>query len=294
MGSWSTALYSDDTASDVKALLKDLKQFGISGKEAYRIALEQFDPEETTFWLSLADCLWKEGRLPKEVKDKALGIIASRSDLELWQENPSDQKKREKVLQKLESQLRSELPVPKKLRERFEDISPWNINELVEYSHSTGHSVIMRVVGHFTRFGGQSPIFEVLDWSGTVAPSPTEAAGLALLDNEQYEKFGDRAPGQGDPEAQLKIWKDKSWLSDDVTWKDWQLAWRYSYLVPIRHKKQPKEWRRMKSLDIESPSPRRFFSHVVPLNGWRLWKDFEINLAGKFVRYRWDGWPSLP
>lgn len=286
MGTWGTGLYSDDTASDVRSLVSDLRKLGISGIEAVRIAEAQFDTNETSFWLALADCLWKDGRLPLAVKMKALDVILAQEDQKNWSTNSSSLKKRNAVLKSLDARLRSDSPPPKRLRERFVDVSPWSAGQLVTYVHSEGHIVVMRVAGHFTCLGGKSPVFEVLDWCGTTPPDLQVAETLTLLLDEQNKMFGDRVPGAKDPEGQLKLWQDKNWLPQDATWMDWQLAWKYRYFVPIRHKSEPAEWRRLHALGIETPSPRRFFPRVVPPNSWRLWKDFELSLAGSFSRYR--------
>ena len=78
MGSWSTAIFSDDTACDVRDDFKDYIGDGYSSSEATNLIIAEWqksldDPdEESIFWLSLAVTQWNIGRLEKKVKNCCL------------------------------------------------------------------------------------------------------------------------------------------------------------------------------------------------------------------------------
>src|SRR4051812_44129162 len=96
MGTWSAALYGDDTALDVKAEWQTGLRWG--GKpEVLTDQLEaQFgSDDDTAFWLALADLQWKSGHLVPRVREKALAVIASGEDLGRWKDaSAADQRQR--------------------------------------------------------------------------------------------------------------------------------------------------------------------------------------------------------
>jgi hypothetical protein len=64
MGAWETALFSDDTACDVRDSYTDLVGDGLIGSEATKTLLREWatslnDPDESpVFWLALAATQW--------------------------------------------------------------------------------------------------------------------------------------------------------------------------------------------------------------------------------------------
>src|SRR4051812_35764379 len=113
MGAWGTAIFSDDTAVDVRDDYRDHVGDGLSGPAATDRLLDEWrttlgDPDEgPVFWLSLAATQWKCGRLEPRVLEKALEVISSGAGLERWKDDPKLLKKRQTVLAKLEEQLSS-------------------------------------------------------------------------------------------------------------------------------------------------------------------------------------------
>jgi hypothetical protein len=74
MGTWGTAIFSDDIACDVRDQYRECIGEGLSGSEAteklmadYEQSLEDSD-EGPPFWLALAATQWKLGRLEDRVK----------------------------------------------------------------------------------------------------------------------------------------------------------------------------------------------------------------------------------
>jgi hypothetical protein len=106
MGTWGTALFSDDLAADLRGEFRELIGEGLTTEAAvnrlkteYKSSLRDPD-EESVFWLALADEGWRLGRLDDKVLENALRVIESGQDLARWVNAP-DRRKREQVLAKL-------------------------------------------------------------------------------------------------------------------------------------------------------------------------------------------------
>lgn len=176
MGVWGTAIFSDDTALDVREDYEDFLRDGLSGAEATTVLLSKWssfleDPDESpVFWLSLAATQWKCGRMEPAVQSQALQIIQDGTDLDRWEAGTRDFKKRQLVLQKLRAQLLSPQPPEKHFRKRFRDTNEWETGDLIAYRLLSAKFVILRVIGHHVDKGGKFPICEVLDWTGNEIP----------------------------------------------------------------------------------------------------------------------------
>jgi hypothetical protein len=144
MGAWGTALFSDDTACDVRDSYMDLVGDGLTGPEATKALLLEWsaslnDPDESpVFWLSLAATQWKCGRLESHVLQQALNAIDSGSDLARWESGSKDFKKRKVVLDKLRAQLISPQPAERHIPKRFRDSNEWLIGDLIAYRMQSG------------------------------------------------------------------------------------------------------------------------------------------------------------
>ncbi|GHA51638.1 hypothetical protein GCM10007103_35130 [Salinimicrobium marinum] len=116
MGTWGTAIKSNDTSADIYA---DFFYLYNEGKEPSKIKdkLIAENPEGSNdFWFALALALWETKSLPTELLEKVRQIIKSESDLKLWEEldaSTSDIKKRKVVLEKFLTKLESEKPKAK-------------------------------------------------------------------------------------------------------------------------------------------------------------------------------------
>lgn len=176
MGAWGTALFSDDTACDVRDSYVDLVADGLTGPEATKALLREWsaslnDPDESSvIWLALAATQWKCGRLESHVLQQALNVIDNGLDLARWDSSSKDFTKRKVVLDNLRAQLASPQPPEKRISKRFRDTNDWRIGDLVAYRMRSGRFVILRTIGHHSDKGGRAPICELLDWSGEQLP----------------------------------------------------------------------------------------------------------------------------
>lgn len=177
MGAWGPALFSDDTACDVREDYRECIGNGLSGPEATdRLCLEWQssidDPDDgSVFWLALAATQWNCGRLEDRVRVKALEIIAGGENLNRWQDQPQLLKKRKEVLAKLKEQLESPQPPEKRIAKRFCDSCEWEVGEMIGYQLRSGLWVLLRVIHYHSDKGGTSPICELLDWRGEEIPT---------------------------------------------------------------------------------------------------------------------------
>lgn len=172
MGTWGTALFSDDLAADLRGEFRDLIGEGLTTSAAiarlkteYKSSLR--DPDEApVFWLALAAAGWRLGRLDDEVRQNALRIIESGVDLARW-ESSAERLKREQVLAKLRAQLELPPPPPKHIPRAFKATNDWKVGEIIGLRLLSGQWVLLRVIGHHEDRGGRLAVCELLNWTGS-------------------------------------------------------------------------------------------------------------------------------
>jgi hypothetical protein len=193
MGAWGTAIFSDDTACDVRDEYFDLVGDGLSGPEATKKLVDKWSSslddagEAPIFWLALAATQWKCGRLEPEVLRHALRVIEDGSDLARWDVSSKDYKKRQSALGKLRIQLCSAQRPARRIGKRFRGSNEWRIGEHIAYRLLSARFVVLRVIGHHTDKGGKSPICELLDWVGDDLPNEAQlkSAGIRKANQAQ-------------------------------------------------------------------------------------------------------------
>jgi len=144
MGTWGTALYSNDTTLDVKETYMKYLEDQLTNQEAYEKILATFDElmgdtdEEPLFWYALADTQWKVGRLTEEVRQKALEWIAKEGGITLWEESKTGPAGWRKTLDKLKIKLETEQPKEKRIKKPtaiFQNF--WNTGDVYAYQFNT-------------------------------------------------------------------------------------------------------------------------------------------------------------
>lgn len=171
MGTWGTALFSDDLAADLRSEFRELIGEGLTTEAAvdrlkteYQSSLRDPD-EESVFWLALADTGWRLGRLDNTVLQNALRVIDSAQDLAKW-DDATDRRKREQVLAKLRTKLLSPPPPAKPVAKPIKSANEWQIGEVVAFRLLSGRWVLLRVIGHHEDRAGKSAVCELLNWTG--------------------------------------------------------------------------------------------------------------------------------
>lgn len=184
MGTWGPAIFSDDTACDLRDRWMELVGDGLSGVEATDRLLAECgglaeDPEDgPVFWCALAATQSKAGRLEDRVRDRALEFIRSGADLARWDEDPAGRKQRARHLEKLADTLTGPQPRPRKIRAKFRSTCDWAVGEVIGYQLASGRFVAFRVLGHHVDRGGTSPVVELLDWVGDTLDALPDPDGL--------------------------------------------------------------------------------------------------------------------
>ena len=139
MGAWGTAIFSDDTASDVRDEWREAILDGLSPEDATQRLLETFDDyleeadTERLFWMALAAAQMETGRLLPDVCDRALAIIDGGGDVDRWREDGDESLARERarVLERLAAKLRGPQPKPKRLRRPVVLSVPLEVGDVV-------------------------------------------------------------------------------------------------------------------------------------------------------------------
>lgn len=186
MGVIGPALFSDDTALDVRNRYLDFLGEGLEGSRATDLIQAEWedaliDPETAAvFWLALAATQSNYGRLEERVKAKALHVIDTGTDLLRWQDKPSLLVRRRTVLDRLRAQLEGPQRKPRRVVKRYRAECDWAVGEVIAYRLRSGDLVLMRVIGHHVDQGGISPRCELLDWIGREFPSGAELEGVGI------------------------------------------------------------------------------------------------------------------
>lgn len=116
MGTWGTAIKSNDTSADIYADFFDLYNDGKEPTEIKEKLISDNPKGTNDFWFTLALALWETKSLPSDILEKVREIIENESDLKVWKEldaSESDIKKRKIVLEKFLVKLESEKAKPK-------------------------------------------------------------------------------------------------------------------------------------------------------------------------------------
>ncbi|SMD45300.1 hypothetical protein SAMN00777080_3948 [Aquiflexum balticum DSM 16537] len=122
MGTWGTAIKSNDTSSDIYA---DFFELYNEGQEPAAIAKKLIENNKelfnnpdghNNFWFVLALAQWETKSLEQEIFQKVKSIIESGQDLEVWRELDADEseiKKRKIALDKFLEKISLERPKAK-------------------------------------------------------------------------------------------------------------------------------------------------------------------------------------
>lgn len=143
MGAWSTRIFDDDGAADIRADYRILLGYGVPNEEAYRKIREKYYPEyrgkddEDVYWLSIALYQWQNGVLMEEIKENAIRCIDDGRYLEVWKESGKKvYEKRKAVLETLRDKLLNEVNPVKKVGKcpyYCRSKTKWKVGDLLAY-----------------------------------------------------------------------------------------------------------------------------------------------------------------
>lgn len=236
MGVWGPSIFSDDLALDIRREYSVLLSVGKSGEEAEKMLIDYYssilncnDPDEDVFWLVLALCEWKKGRLSLSVKEKALSALESGRDLNRWNTpgNKKDYEKRKKVLEKLKEDILSPQPPLKKVKKPWVHHCPWKVGSLLAYRIASYKDylcgrpcnmkyVLLRVVRidrhpvsqlFDTGYYDETMMVGLYNWIGSEIPDPKIVKGLEYI---PIEKTAPPKPINGFDESLLNSLPEES------------------------------------------------------------------------------------
>lgn len=184
MGTWGTGLYADDTTCDIRDdFIKGLKQ-GLSSEKSCQAILDRYgklleQPETACLvYFALADTAWKYGRLPEQLRTKALALLETGESMLAWErEAPGSAPARRKVLKNLSVRLNSPQPPEKHLRislpksRKVRTSAP--IGSVFSLALPSGKLALLVLVGYRELSDSIDPVFSVPSWrevSLAVAP----------------------------------------------------------------------------------------------------------------------------
>ena len=189
MGTWGTAIFADDDASDVKGDFRHFLADAQSLEGATEAIVEDYGASfadlgsTTAFWLGLGLTQWRMGRLDPRVKEAVIAIIDGGLDLAKW-EGSADRGKRAAALAKARAQILMPLPKPSPMPEPFTvQLGDWKIGEVIGYRTAVSGLALLHVTrfSRCTQLKVKAPAVSFLNWFADEMPGPQDLATLTDL-----------------------------------------------------------------------------------------------------------------
>lgn len=184
MGAWGPAIFSDDTACDVRGDYRELLEDQVPDDEATQRTIDAYahlgDDEKPVMWLALAAAQTQLGRLDDTVKARALAVIDGGIGLGLWEEaGPRELARRKAALSKLRDQLTGDQPARKTVRRPWRDVTDLTAGDILGFD-AAGTLRLLRVLRIDDARVGAAPIIGWLDWSGARIPTERKIRTLRV------------------------------------------------------------------------------------------------------------------
>lgn len=290
MGVWGKGLYQNDVALDVRGFYRDGRSLGISGERLASLVLDTVgaaggeDLDIAT--LVLADLLWRDGMLDTGRRQAAIDLVTRTGGAVLDFDDSALGRGHAKALQDLARRLASPQRAPAgAAAEPYVDHSDFAVGEALAIADWTGRWWLLRVVTFYTRFGGRSPVVEVLDWRGSRLPDAATVAGLAWWRQPDAVVLG-----AARPEETLAAMIKAGRLPPDAVWADYESQMSAPHIPVIRTSERDPAYRKVVRLGVTVPPTRPFTSDwFIASNAWRRWKDLPAALVQCF-----GDWKDLP
>lgn len=186
MGAWGPAIFSDDTACDIRSDYRELLEDGVDDEEAKRRVIADYQhlsgDEAHVLWLALAAAQSELGRLDDSVRSEALRVIDGDIGLELWAEaGASELAGRKAALAKLRKTLTGSQKGPSKVRRPWSHVTDLRAGDVLAYTLPDGKIALFRVASIDAQRAGTAPILRRLDWRRSSLPSGRKLAKLKPL-----------------------------------------------------------------------------------------------------------------
>jgi hypothetical protein len=208
MGFWGPGLFSDDTASDVRADYRQLLEDGMADEAAVQRILDRYadalrDPDDApSVWLALAVTQSKLGRLDPVVCAQALAAIDTGTDLVRWAADPGLATKRRAVLQKVRAQLTGPQPPRKKVRPPSRHVTDLQPGDVLGYQAASRTWALLRVARIDEHRLSVAPILVILAFDGEHIPPRPELDRLPDRTDKPH-----RIDGTARPPWSTAVWR---------------------------------------------------------------------------------------
>jgi hypothetical protein len=175
MGAWGPAVFSEDTACDIRSEYRELLEDQVPDDEATRRVVAAYgrlgDDEEHVLWIALAAAQSRLGRLEDEVRDRALAVIDEGRGLELWEEaGASALAKRKQALAALRDQLVGPQPARKPVRRPYRHVTDLEPGVVLSCPLEAGDLALVVVRTIHEHRVNVAPVLSPLRWRGTQVP----------------------------------------------------------------------------------------------------------------------------
>lgn len=196
MGAWGPAIFSDDTACDIRSDYRELLEDGVDDAEATQRVISKYqdlgDDEAHILWLALAAAQSALGRLDDSVTSQALQVIDGDVGLELWAEaGARELASRKAALAKLHKTLLGPQKPPAKVRRPWTHVTDLSTGDVLACPLPDGKPALFLVATIDAQRVGTAPILRRLDWDRASLPSGRKLAKLKPLPETRP---GDDAP----------------------------------------------------------------------------------------------------
>jgi hypothetical protein len=281
MGVWGAGLYQNDVALDVRGAYRDARSLGFVGERLASLVLDMTgareDEDGDIAALVLADLLWRDGRLDAPRRQTALDLARRPGGIFQFDDLAS-RSSHAKALTALADRLVSAQRVPTKAAEPYVEQSDFKVGEALAYPDGAGGWWILRVVTLYTRFGGRSPVVEVLDWRRDGMPDASTIAGL------NWWRLSDAVIlGEARAKETLAALIQAGRLPPSAVWEDYETQMAAPHVPVIRTSERDPAFKKMVRLGVTVPPTRPFTSDwFIATNAWTRWKELPEKLTAYF------------
>lgn len=282
MGVWGPGLYQNDTTLDVRGAYRDGRSLGFTGERLALLVLDMtgaaVGEDAPIAELALADMLWRDGMLEDGRRQAALAL-ATRPGGILAFEDLTLRRGHVKTLTALAGRLASPQRAPSRVvAEPYVERTDLAVGEALAVPDGTGGWWLLRVVTRYERFGGLSPVVELLDWRGTELPDAATVAKLVWWRQPDAVVIGSARPDET-----LAALIEAGRLPPEAVWSDYESQMAAPHIPVIRTSERDSAYRKVVRLGVTVPATRPFTSDwFIPTNGWTRWKDLPAKLDGIF------------
>lgn len=246
MGTWGTAISSNDTYEDIFSEFMDLYDNGLEPSEiSTRIINQNTDliedvEDKNNFWFALAMAQWQCKSLDPDLLKRIKAIIESGEDIKIWEDLGADKKeinKRKKVLDSFLDKLSQEKDKPRKRKRKVLRNSIFQKGDCLTFKLDNGNygGAFVLTSEHQTEYGMNMIAITTLnqkdkptidDFKKSTVLIRKEQFGLkGYQDREMiswyYAQFFRKATVKFEVIGNIKVYKDYKFDNDNTGASQW-------------------------------------------------------------------------